>query len=95
MKKLNEVVLKEVVSEFWGDGSKNFIDKTILTTYSKSGMGVEVEEEVGVFGMGVVNYKTIVRVLDEGKLMKSKIFWVGCDKWDGFGHKELVNYMLN
>ena len=69
---------------------------TELTAASKAlgDFDIELIEEIGFFTDNVdeiMNYKTIVKVFNNGKLVKRKLFWMGCDKWLGFNHEMLIN----
>ena len=94
MVNVKSVILKEQVKEYWADSSKSIIDRKVLNVYTKDEFDIELLEEIGFFigkEDNVMNYKTIVKVFNNGKLVKRKLFWMGYDKWLGFNHEMLVN----
>ena len=94
MVNVKSVILKEQVSKYWADSSKSTVDREILNVYVKGDFDIELIEEIGFFTDNVdkvINYKTIVKVFNNGKLVKRKLFWLGYDKWLGFNHEMLVN----
>ena len=95
---VKSIIVKEQVKEYWADSSKSIIDRTILNSYVKGDLSIELMEEIGFFTYkkdDIMNYKTIVKVFNNGKLIKRKLFWMGYDKWDGFTHEMLINKVLN
>jgi hypothetical protein len=93
MVNVKSVILKEQVKEYWADSSKSIIDRKVLNVYTKDEFDIELLEEIGFFigkEDNVMNYKTIVKVFNNGKLVKRKLF-LGYDKWLGFNHEMLVN----
>jgi hypothetical protein len=94
MVNVKSVILKEQVNKYWADSSKSIIDRKVLNVYTKDEFDIELLEEIGFFigkEDNVMNYKTIVKVFNNGKLVKRKLFWMGYDKWLGFNHEMLVN----
>jgi hypothetical protein len=94
MVNVKSVILKEQVKKYWADSSKSIIDRKILNEYVKGDFNIELIEEIGFFTDNVediMNYKTIVKVFNNGKLVKRKLFWMGYDKWNGFTHDMLVS----
>jgi hypothetical protein len=92
------VILEEQVKKYWADSSKSIIDQTVLYSYIKEGFNIELMEEIGFFiddKEDIMNYKTIIKVFNDGKLIKRKLFWMGYDKWKGFTHEMLINIVLN
>jgi hypothetical protein len=92
------VILEEQVKKYWADSSKSIIDQTVLYSYIKEGFNIELMEEIGFFiddQEDIMNYKTIIKVFNDGKLIKRKLFWMGYDKWKGFTHEMLINIVLN
>jgi len=41
---IKSVIVKEQVKEYWADSSKNIIDKTILNSYVKDDLDIELME---------------------------------------------------
>jgi hypothetical protein len=94
MVNVKSVILKEQVKKYWADSSKSIVDRKILNEYVKGDFNIELIEEIGFFTNNVediMNYKTIVKVFNNGKLVKRKLFWMGYDKWNGFTHDMLVS----
>jgi hypothetical protein len=79
---VKSVIIKEQITEYWADSSKSIIDRTILNSYVKDNLSIELMEEIGFFTYkkdDIMNYKTIVKVFNNGKLVKRKLFWMGYD----------------
>jgi hypothetical protein len=94
MVNVKSIILKEQVKKYWADSSKSIVDRKVLNVYVKGDFDVELIEEIGFFTDNVdeiMNYKTIVKVFNNGKLVKRKLFWMGYDKWLGFNHEMLIN----
>jgi hypothetical protein len=94
MVNVKSVILKEQVKKYWADSNRNIVDRKILNEYVKGDFNIELIEEIGFFTDNVediMNYKTIVKVFNNGKLVKRKLFWMGYDKWNGFTHDMLVS----
>ena len=94
---IKSVILKEQVNKYWADSSKSTVDRKVLNVYVKGDFDIELIEEIGFFIDNVdniMNYKTIVKVFNNGKLVKRKLFWMGYDKWNGFTHEMLINKVL-
>jgi hypothetical protein len=93
MKKLKSVVLEEKIKEYWADSNRNIIDKKILNEYVKGDFNIELIEDIGFFEDNMDNvfkYKTIVKIFNNGNLIKKKLFWVNYNKWLGFNNKMLI-----
>jgi hypothetical protein len=93
MKKLKSVVLGEKIKEYWADSNRNIIDKKILNEYVKGDFNIELIEDIGFFEDNMDNvfkYKVIVKIFNNGNLIKRKLFWVNYNKWLGFNNKMLI-----
>jgi hypothetical protein len=93
---VKSVILEEQVKKYWDDSNLSIIDRTILNSYVKDDLDIELVEKIGFFTDNkdeIMNYKTIVKVFNNGKLIKRKLFWMG-NKWDGFTHEMLIDKVL-
>jgi hypothetical protein len=95
---VKSTILKEQVKEYWDDSSKSVIEREILHSYIKDSFDIELMEEIFFFTHDkndIINHKTIIKIFNNGKLIKRKLFWMGYDKWSGFNHEMLINKVLN
>lgn len=94
MVNIKSVILNQETKPYWADSSKSTIDSKILNLYIKGEFDVELIEDIFSFtdNVGeVVNFKTVIKVFNNGNLVKRKLFWMGYDKWSGFTHEMLIN----
>ena len=93
MKKVKSIILDEITKEYWADSNRNIINKKILNEYIKGNFNIELMEDIFFFEDDVNNigiYKTIVKIFNNGNLVKRKLFWMGSNKWLGFDNEMLI-----
>ena len=93
MKLIETRLLSETQYPYWEDNTKTVIDRIEVSKYEKDNFIIELTEDYGLFTHKMdskIKHKTVVKIFNEGNLVKRRLYWLGYDKNKDFSNEELI-----
>jgi arsenate reductase-like glutaredoxin family protein len=93
MKKIKETIIENVIKNYYNDENMKSIERKTLSNYVKDNFNIELLEYdlLSLDESKKTNYNTTVKIFENGKLIKRKLFWTGYNKWNGYSKEDLIN----
>ena len=93
MKKIKETIIENVIKNYYNNENMKSIERKTLSNYVKDNFNIELLEYdlLSLDESKKTNYNTTVKIFENGKLIKKKLFWTGYDKWSGYSKEDLIN----
>jgi hypothetical protein len=93
MKLIETKILFETQKPYWEDETKIIIDRIEVSKYEKDNFIIELTDDYGLFTHKMddkIKHKVIVKIFDNGNLVKRRLYWLGYDINKDFSNEELI-----
>ena len=93
MKLIETKILSETQKPYWEDKTKTIIDRIEVSKYKKDNFIIELTDDYGLFIHKMddkIKHKVIVKIFDNGNLVKRRLYWLGYDINKDFSNEELI-----